>query len=298
MQGKVVLVTGGNAGIGLETVRALFEKGAHVFFTSRHPAQSEETLEAWAATAPDVRERVRCLPLDLSDFASIEALSDQLDATLVEMGRPLDVLVNNAGLIVSKRQTTAQGFEMMLGVNHLGHFYLTHRLLPKLLEADAARVVNVASDAHRSTRGLNFDDLMSERRFAAFDVYAKSKLANIYFTRELANRLSGTKVTTNALHPGVVATRFARDGDAKGPIGAFFTLAKPFLLTPAKGARTSVHLASSPEVASVSGKYFARCRPVTPSKRARDGQSASRLWSVSERLVRDAGGTWPDALSA
>ena len=199
------------------------------------------------------------------------------------------MLVNNAGLVLSARTETKDGFESTFAINHLGPFLLTRLLTDRLVASAPARVVNVASTAHRSARrGMGFDDLQSRQRYRGMQVYGRSKLANILFTTELARRLSGTGVTANSLHPGTVATGYARDGDATGFLAFGVKVIKPFILTPEKGARTSVYLASSPEVDGVTGQYFVKCRPRTPSPAARDEAAAALLWSVSEELV-DAG---------
>ncbi len=196
------------------------------------------------------------------------------------------MLVNNAGLVQSERRETVDGYEATFGINHLGPFLLTRLLTDRLVASAPARVVNVASTAHRGARkGLDFDDLQSTRHYRGMEAYSRSKLANILFTEELAQRLTGTGVTANSLHPGTVASGFARDDDAKGFLAFGVKVIKPFILTPEKGARTSVYLASSPEVAEVTGQYFVKCRPRTPSPAARDEAAATLLWSVSEELV-------------
>ena len=219
---------------------------------------------------------------DLADLASVRRGADQI---LDRCGR-IDVLVNNAGLVLTDRTETVDGFEATFATNHLGPFLLTRLLTDRLVASAPARVVNVASTAHQGARrGLDFDDLQSTRHYRGMQAYSRSKLANILFTSELARRLEGTGVTANSLHPGTVATGFARDDDAKGFLAFGVRLIKPFILTPEKGARTSVYLASSPEVAGVTGQYFVKCRARTPSPAARDEAAAALLWSVSEELV-------------
>jgi NAD(P)-dependent dehydrogenase (short-subunit alcohol dehydrogenase family) len=202
-------------------------------------------------------------------------------------GHPrLDVLVNNAGAVNMGRSVTADGFETTFGVNHLGYFLVTDLLLETLKASAPARIVNVSSDAHVGAR-MNFDDLQSER-YSGMRAYGQSKLANVLFTYELARRLEGTGVTVNALHPGVVMTGFGRNN--AGPFGflfaAFHTLGRPFLLTAAQGAETSVHLASSPEVEGVTGRYFVRKRATASSPASRDDEAALRLWQISEELTK------------
>ena len=182
-------------------------------------------------------------------------------AEILELAPRLDVLVNNAGLIQTLRSETVDGFETTFAVNHLGPFLLTNLLLDRLVQSTPARIVNVASTAHSAARhGMPFDDLQSTRRYRAMRVYGQSKLANILFTLELARRLSGTGVTANSLHPGTVRTGYGADGDARGFLAFGIKIAAPFFLSPAKGARTSVYLASSPEVEGVSGEYFVKCK--------------------------------------
>jgi NAD(P)-dependent dehydrogenase (short-subunit alcohol dehydrogenase family) len=279
MQGKTVLITGGNSGIGKETAVALAKAGANVVFTSRDAAKG-------AAAAADVSARagrdVAWMPLDLASFASIRRFADDF---LSRYDR-LDVLVNNAGLMQQHRSETQDGFETTFGVNHLGHFLLTQLLLDRVKSSAPARIVNVASDAHRQARsGLDFDDLQSTKGYGGLTVYGKSKLANIYFTRELARRLEGSGVTANALHPGTVATGFGQDGDVTGVFALGFQLVRPFFKKPAQGAETSIYLASAPEVDGVTGKYFADCKEKQPTKVAQDDDAARKLWEISESLV-------------
>lgn len=282
MTGKVVAITGANAGIGKETAVALARLGATVVMTSRDAGRG-------AAALTDVRERsgsaeVELLALDLADFASIRAFA----AELLDRHDRLDVLVDNAGLIMAKRTETANGFETTFGVNHLGHFYLTDLLLDRLKASAPARIVVVASDAHKFTlHGLRFDDLHTRRHYRPFAAYCRSKLANVYFTRELARRLSSSDVTVNAVHPGYVASRFGRDGDT--PFDAVASLgARLFAISPEEGARTSVFLASSPDVEGATGGYWYKSRLATESKRARDDVAARRLWDASESMVATA----------
>ncbi len=281
MQGKIVLITGGNSGIGKETAVALAQVGATVAFTSRDPKKGE-------AAAADIRERsgadVALLSLDLASFASIRACA----AAFLERYEKLDVLINNAGLILSERTETEDGFETTFGVNHLGHFLLTQLLLDRVKASAPARIINVASRAHRFARdGLDFDDLQMAKGYSGMQAYGRAKLANIYFTRELARRLEGTGVTANAVHPGTVATGFARDGDVRVPFSWLVVLAKPFLRSPEKGAETSIYLASSPEVEGVTGKYFVDSHEAEPTAIALDAAAARRLWDISEELVSE-----------
>jgi NAD(P)-dependent dehydrogenase (short-subunit alcohol dehydrogenase family) len=282
LSGNVVAITGANAGIGKETAVALAGMGATVVMTSRDPGRGQ-------AAHADVVERsgnrdVELESLDLAELASVRGFA----ASLLERHDRLDVLILNAGLIMRHRTETADGFETTFGVNHLGHFYLTTLLLDRLCAGDPARVVVVSSHAHKmARRGLDFDDLQSTRRYRAFDAYSRSKLANVYFTRELARRTAGTGVTANAVHPGYVASNFARDGDLY--LEPFVKLgARLFAISPEAGAKTSVYLASSPEVEGATGGYYVKCRPAAVSKLAEDDIAARRLWETSEALIGSA----------
>jgi NAD(P)-dependent dehydrogenase (short-subunit alcohol dehydrogenase family) len=279
MEGKTVLITGGNSGIGKETAVGLARVGASVVFTSRDAAKG-------AATASDVSERagrvVVWMQLDLASFASIRRFAADFRGRYER----LDVLVNNAGLIMQHRTETQDGFETTFGVNHIGHFLLTQLLLDRVKSSAPARIVNVASDAHRQARsGLDFDDLQSTKRYGGLAAYGKSKLANILFTRELARRLEGTGVTANAVHPGTVATGFGQDGDITGIFALGFGLVLPFFKKPAKGAETSIYVASAPELEGVTGKYFADGKEKQPTAVAQDDAAARKLWEISEALA-------------
>lgn len=279
MDGKTVLITGGNSGIGKETAVGLAKLGAEVVFTSRDTTRGD-------AAAADIKQRagrdVAWMPLDLASLESVRSFADEF------LGRypHLDVLINNAGLMQQHRTETKDGFETSFGVNHLGHVLLTSLLLDRLKAAAPSRIVVVASEAHRQARsGLDFSDLQAERRYGGFDAYGKSKLANILYARELARRLEGTGVTVNSLHPGTIATGFGQDGDTSGLFAFAFSLARPFFKKADKGAETSIYLASSPDMDGVTGTYFSDCREKAPSPAGQDGEAARRLWEVSESLV-------------
>ncbi len=280
MDGATVLVTGGNAGVGLATARGLARLGARVVITARDPAKGETAADEVRAAAPGAA--VEVLDLDLASFASIRRCADEVQRRVEH----LDVLINNAGLVQTQYRLTENGFETTFGVNHLGHFLLTTLLVDHLRASAPARVVVVASRAHQGARdGLDFDDLQSERLYRPITAYNRSKLANIYFTRELARRLAGTGVTANSLHPGFVASRLGRDGDGGTAGAVVMVLARPFAISPTRGARTSIYLASSPAVATTTGEYFAHCRPAKPARIATDDAAARRLWELSEALV-------------
>ncbi len=222
------------------------------------------------------------MELDLARLSSVHEFADRFAG----QHDHLDVLVNNAGLLLGSRRETVDGYEMTFQVNHLGPFLLTQLLRDPLVAGDDARVVNVASDAHKGARrGLDFDDLQSTKKYRSYGVYGKSKLANILYTRELARRWNDTGVTANAVHPGFVASRFGRDGDSGKLTGWVFPLLKPFALTPAQGAATQVYVASAPELAGITGGYWVKSAPATPSAAAQDDAAAARLWEISEQLV-------------
>ena len=281
---KTVVITGGNAGIGKESAIAIAAMGARVFFTSRDAERGAEALA-------EVKERsgsaqVELLSLDLASLASIRSFA----ATLASATDRIDVLLNNAGLLQTQRSLTVDGFETTFGVNHLGHFLLTD-LLGGLLSKTAkefggSRIVVVASDAHKFARnGINFDDLERVKKFSGFGVYGESKLANILFANELAQRFAGTSVTANSLHPGYVASRFGRDGDTGRLDWAVALGAQLFAISPKKGAATSVFLATSDSVATKTGGYYEKSRLKKPASQALDNEAAKRLWEVSAKLV-------------
>lgn len=284
MRGKTVLITGGNSGIGRHTAIGLARMGARVVFTSRNLRKGDvaraEIREAANTKLVDYME------LDLASFASIEKFAKQF---LAKYER-LDVLLLNAGLILDRRSNTAEGFESTFGVNHLGHFLLTQLLRERILASAPARILVVASDVHKTVRdGLDFEDLMCERGYAALKAYSRSKLANILFANVLAQQLEGTGVTVNALHPGAVRSGFGASDDLQGPLArVVMAVARPFMLSSERGAATSIYLASSPEVEGKTGGYYHRSKLTSTSAAARDDAAAQRLWQVSEALVANA----------
>ena len=284
MAGKTVVITGGNSGIGKAAAMALAKADARVVITARNEQRGRDAVaDIIKATGS---KQVELSLFDLADLSSVRAGA----AEILERCPRIDVLLNNAGLILSERRVSADGYESTFAINHLGPFLLTELLRERLTASAPSRIVNVASAAHNfARRGMVFDDLMAEQSYKPMEVYGRSKLANILFTTELAKRLEGTGVTVNSLHPGSVATGYARDGDTTGFMawGVKVYALLPISLTPEKGARTSVYLCSSPEVVGVSGRYFAKCKEKTPSANARDKAAATRLWEVSEALVGD-----------
>ena len=275
LSGRVCVVTGASRGIGTVTARRLAEMGATVAMVGRDPAASQQALD-------DVRKRSGRddVTLHLADFASLAEVR-RLATELLDAHPQIHVLVNNAGLWLNSRQMSADGYEKTLAVNHLAPFLLTNLLLDRLKASAPARIVNVASTAHRGGR-LNFDDLQLEKSYGGTAAYARTKLANVLFTRELARRIEGTNVTATVCHPGSVRTDLGRD---PGMSRFFYIAGLPFMISPERGARTQVWLASSPDVEGKSGGYYSRCHEWSPASAARDDAAAALLWSVSEELV-------------
>lgn len=273
-----MVITGANTGIGKEAARALSKMGARVAIGSRDMSKGEAAaLEIREQTGGDVVN----FALDLASFASIRSFAQAILAAYPR----IDVLILNAGLVLGDRRETVEGIEATFGINHLGHFLLTDLLLERVRASAPSRIVVVSSDAHRRAKnGLTWDELVERRRYSGVKAYCESKLANILFTRELAKTLEGSGVTVNALHPGVIASEFARGGDV-GWLSFFWRLGAPFMKTSAQGAATTIHLASSPDVSGITGEYFVDARQVKPNRAARDDEAARRLWEESERLI-------------
>jgi NAD(P)-dependent dehydrogenase (short-subunit alcohol dehydrogenase family) len=277
MDGKTCLVTGATSGIGEITARELARLGARVIIVGRSPARCAATTERIRTQTGAVA--VESLVADLSSQAEVRRLADQVRGRCDR----LDVLVNNAGAMYLDRRESVDGIELTLALNHLSYFILTNALLPLLEAGTPSRIVNVASEAHKGV-SINFEDIQRRRRYGGWRAYQQSKLANILFTRELARRLERTGVTANALHPGFVRTNFFKD--FPGWRGwTFNLLASMLAISPEEGALTSIHLATSPEVAGVSGQYFAKSKPATSSPQSHDRAAAERLWRVSEELT-------------
>ena len=297
IEGAVVLITGGNTGIGKATAIALARKGARVVFTSRDEARGKVALDEIRKASG--RADVEVLGLDLASLASVRRCA----AEFTERFDRLDVLVNNAGVALTRglRQVTHDGLEMQFGVNHVGHFVLTNALLPLIRQSAPARIVNLSSAGYlMAPEGLRFDDLQSEKEYKGFPCYGHSKLANIAFTIELARRLEGERIAVNAVHPGYVGTelghlrpedkaRFVRSeqkpakkaGAGGGP--DLSALGEP--LSPEEGAATSILVASSSEVEGITGRYFADCEITELTPVAADPEAAARLWDETEKLL-------------
>ena len=276
LTGKTVVLTGATSGIGRATALELADEGARLILVGRTPERCEETLaEIRRRTGRDDAVMLRA---DLSSLKEVRRLADEVLASADRV----HVLLNNAGVTLHRRQLTVDGLEGTFATNHLAYFLLTGLLLPRLRESAPARIVNVASDAHRFGR-LDLNDLQNEQRYRALRVYAQSKTANLLFTQELARRIAGSGVSANALHPGGIRSNLGRsEGKA---LEAVRKLVGLFLKSPEEGARTSLYLACSPEVEGVSGRYYAKCRERTPAAHARDPELARRLWERSEALT-------------
>ena len=276
MDGKVVLITGGTSGIGKAAAKALAGMGAEVVVTGRNRQKGEGALQEIRSESGN--NRVSLLLADLAAQAEVRRLAKEFRASHAR----LDVLVNNAGLYKTRRTETPDGIEMTLAVNHLAPFLLTNLLLDLLKKSAPSRVINVSSEAERWGK-IDLDDLQSERRYRGFPVYGKSKLANIMFTYELAERLRGTGVTANCIHPGSVNTNMGKNERGVGIL--LFRAFKPFMRSPKKGADTLVYLAASPDVQGRTGEYFIDREVATPSKQAYDGTLREQLWEASEGLT-------------
>jgi len=275
MQGKVVVITGATSGIGQVAAERLAGMGARLVLVARDKVRGQAMLARLRERAPGILHSIHYA--DLSRLDEMKRVAAEIAAAESR----IEVLINNAGALFTSRQVTEDGLERTFATNHMAYVVLTHGLRERLMASAPARVVNTASNAHERAR-LDFDDLQSAHGYRGFKVYGRSKLCNILYTRELARRWAGTGVTANCLHPGFVATRFA---DQSGGLFSYIVrMAKMFAISPEKGADTIVYLASSPEVAHVSGGYFYKCRPVTPSKEAQDDAAAKRLWLESTRL--------------
>ena len=271
------MITGSNSGIGKATAVALARMGASVVMVCRDGVRGEAARQEIVASSGAKDAQVVLMLADLASLDSVRSLAAQFLAT----GGRLDVLINNAGLILGRRTVTREGLETTFVVNYLSHFLLTNLLLQRIEAAAPSRIINVTSNASASAH-MHFDDLQLERGYSAIKAYGQSKLAQILFTRELARRLQGTGVTANCVHPGVVATNWGRR--SAGPFGFVLKIGSPFMMSPEKGAETSVYLASSPDVADVTGRYFVKKREASASSEATDDAAAARLWEASLAL--------------
>jgi len=276
LRGRVCMVTGATGGIGKAAAQALARRGADLVLVARDRARGEAVVEELMRASGNPEIELLCA--DLGDLDQVRALARDFLATR----RPLHVLLNNAGAVFAKRQETRAGLEANLAVNHLGPFLLTSLLLDRLRGSAPARIVNVASDAHRFAGALDFSDLQSRGRYRPMKVYGKSKLMNLLFTRELARRLDGSRVAVHALHPGFVASGLGSDSWL-GRVT--MRLLGPFARSPERGAETAVFLCASAEAGNQTGGYWYDCRPHPLHPVALREDDAARLWSASCALV-------------
>lgn len=277
VQGKICLVTGANAGIGRVTALELARQGAQVVMVCRSQERGEAAqVEIKQATG---NEAVDLILADLSSQAEVRRAAAEFQARYDR----LHILVNNAGAFFNQRLESADGLEMTFALNHLGYFLLTNLLLEPLRAAAPARIINVSSDAHKGGR-LDFADLQATRRYRGFQAYAASKLANVLFTLELARQLQGTGITANVLHPGFVASNFGLNNEGVLRFGLKL-VHRLFAISEEAGAETSLYLATSAEVAGITGKYFVKKKVVPLTGQAQDMAAAKRLWQVSEQLT-------------
>ena len=277
LAGKTAVITGATSGIGRATALDFARRGARLLLIGRNEARAQETADAIRAAAPGVDfEIVR------GDFAA-QAEVRRVGEELLKRIDRLDLLVNNHGVTLAERELTPDGYEATFAINHLGYFHLTGLLLPKLLRTKGARIVSVASEAHRFG-ALDLADLHSEKKYAAMRVYGKSKSANIHFTRELARRFASPELTINCVHPGGVSTNLG-SGQGGPLLRAIQKLVMSFMKTPEEGAQTSIYAATSAAALGKQGAYYADCREKQPAAHCRDDATARELWAASERLT-------------
>ncbi|MCX7710874.1 MAG: SDR family oxidoreductase [Clostridia bacterium] len=276
-ESKLALVTGANSGMGKAIAVALAKEDIHIIMLCRDQKRGEEAFNEVQTLSGSTK--VELMLCDLGSLSEIRRFCEEFKKRY----GALQLLINNAGVILPGRHITRDGYELQFGVNHLGHFLLTNLLLETLKNGAPARIINVASGAHKIGR-IHFDDIHLRHNYTVWRAYAQSKLANILFTYELARRLEGTQVTVNCLHPGAVATNMGINRDTG--FGRTITrILKPFFQSPEKGAETTVYLALSPEVEGVTGKYFYRKRPVSSSHESYSLETAKQLWCLSEELT-------------
>jgi retinol dehydrogenase 14 len=275
LSGKIAMITGANSGIGEQTALAFAKMGASVVMVCRDSSKGEAARKVIVERSGN--KAVELMVADLASLASVRGLVSKFK----DLHNRLHILVNNAGLIMGKRVVTTDDLEATFEVNYLSHFLLTLLLLDTMKASAPSRIVNVTSNAHFGGK-MDFDDLQEEKGYGAMRSYSQSKLAQVLFTYELARKLEGTGVTVNAVHPGVVRTRW---GDEGGTMGIFIRLARPFMLSPEKGAQTSIYVASSPDAEGVSGKYWEKKKEHPSSKESYNENEERLLWVMSSKLA-------------
>ncbi|XP_060076471.1 retinol dehydrogenase 12-like [Ylistrum balloti] len=283
LDGKTVIITGCNTGIGLETAKELSARGARVIMACRdigRASKAADIVKTFSGNSDVSVER-----LDLASLDSVRKFA----GVILKNEERIDILINNAGVMMCPKWNSEDGYEMQFATNHLGHFLLTNLLLDRIKNSAPSRIINVSSSAHYQGT-IDFDDINHDKNYSSFFVYAQSKLANVLFTKELARRLQDTGVTTNSLHPGVINTELSRHIQAwMTPL--LFRLLQPltgFMKTPLQGAQTTLHCALDERLDNVSGNYFSDCTEKKPSKAALNMEAAKRLWQVSEEMVAKA----------
>ncbi len=279
MEGKVCLVTGANRGIGKAVCMELAAQGAEIVMCARNRSKSEAARSEIISKTGN--NKIHSIVADLSSFRGVVSIADEFRASF----QKLDVLINNAGIFLTEYQETEDGLETQWMVNYLAPYLLTRRLLDLLKNTIEGRIINVSSNAHFRGK-IDFENGYVPGDYNGLKAYAQSKLGNVLFTKELAYRLVGTHVSSFALHPGVVRTGIG-NRNSSGWMSWLWNLGKPFMISPAKGAKTIVYLASAPQLAGLSGLYFVNCQPHPSSKLTTDRSLSSRLWSESEDLIRD-----------
>ena len=276
LKGKVCMVTGATAGIGIVTAKALAQQGATVIVAGRNKEKSVSTVDQIRKETGN--HDVEYILADLSVQKEVRKLADDFKSKF----KRLDILVNNAGAVFDKRFETADGLEMTFALNHLSYFLLTDLLLDTIKASVPSRIINVSSDAHKGAK-INFDDIQGKKKYGVMYAYGQSKLANILFTYELARKLEGSGVTSNALHPGFVASSFG--SNMRGAFRLILRFLQLFAMSSENGAETSIYLATSPNVANINGKYFVKKKEVRTSVKSYDKNIGEKLWKVSEELT-------------
>lgn len=274
---RICVITGANSGVGKITAQDLARRGFDVVMLCRNLDKARPVQQEIQVANP--AQKIDLIQCDMASIASVRAAAKQIQ----DQYDHIDVLINNAGLYIDKEQYSPDGYELTFATNHLGAFLLTNLLLDLLRRGQDARVVTVSSEAHRIAGTFRLDELARPKSYGAMKAYGKSKLCNILFAKELADRLLDDGITSNSLHPGTVSTNFAAESGAI--FGAVLSLARPFLKTPEQGAATSIYLAASPQVNHVTGLYFDDSKPKTPTKDAQNNFYAKRLWDMSAELV-------------
>src|SRR5438445_5166066 len=276
MKGKTCLITGGNSGIGKATALGLARMGANVVIVSRGKEKGEAALADIIAKSGN--RNVELMLADMSSQGSVRSLVSDFKAG----HERLHLLVNNAGVYLTRRNTTVDGLESTFAINHLGPFLLTSLLLDLLKASAPSRIVNVSSDAHNGAK-IDFEDLQGQKKFSGWHAYGQSKLAMILFTHELAKKLDGKGVTVNSAHPGVVRTNFANNN---GLVTFGFRLMRPFFISPKSAAKRILYVATSPDLEGVTGEYFTKMHAAKSSQESYEDDSAKRLWQMSEQLTK------------